>query len=125
VRERSDDAPCEGRRKRRVVECAKRAVQVASTEQPHTPTFVVERAKRAVQSASKEQPLTPTFVAPPPQFPSFVIPGSTNSWQQIIEAAGENEMMSPSDLSGNITIETSFYDGDFFISKSLVRVFYV
>lgn len=55
----------------------------------------------------------------------FVIPGSTNSWQQIIEAAGEEEMMEADDLSGNITIETSFYDGDFFIAKSLVRVFYV
>ncbi len=55
----------------------------------------------------------------------FVIPGSTNSWQQIIEAAGEDEMMSPDDLSGNITIETSFYDGKTFIAKALVRVYYV
>ncbi|GMH81918.1 hypothetical protein TrST_g5836 [Triparma strigata] len=55
----------------------------------------------------------------------FVIPGSTNSWQQIIEAAEESEMMTAEALSGNITIETSFYDGDYFIAKSLVRVFYV
>ena len=26
--------------------------------------------------------------------------------------------------SGNVTIETSFYDSDLFVSKSLVRVFY-
>ena len=54
----------------------------------------------------------------------FVIPGSTNSWQQIIQAAGEDQMMAAADLSGNVTIETSFYDGDTFVSKCLVRVFY-
>ena len=27
-------------------------------------------------------------------------------------------------LNGNVTIETSFFDGDLFVSKSLVRVFY-
>jgi retinal rod rhodopsin-sensitive cGMP 3',5'-cyclic phosphodiesterase subunit delta len=54
----------------------------------------------------------------------FVIPGSTNSWQQIIEAAGEDQMMAADALSGNLTIETSFYDGGNFIAKCLVRVFY-
>jgi retinal rod rhodopsin-sensitive cGMP 3',5'-cyclic phosphodiesterase subunit delta len=54
----------------------------------------------------------------------FVIPGSTNSWQQIIESAGEDEMMDPEEMSGNVTIETSFYDGDMFIAKCLVRIFY-
>jgi len=34
-------------------------------------------------------------------------------------------MLPAHELSGNITIETSFYDGDFFIAKSLVRIFYV
>mmetsp|Transcript_27185 Transcript_27185/g.79224 ORF Transcript_27185/g.79224 Transcript_27185/m.79224 type:complete len:195 (-) Transcript_27185:227-811(-) len=52
----------------------------------------------------------------------FVIPGSTNTWQQVIEAA-EN-MMDPTMLSGHITIETSFFNGDVFLSASLVRVFY-
>ena len=52
----------------------------------------------------------------------FVIPGSTNSWQQVIKAA--DEMMDPELLSGNITIETSFFDGASFIAKSLVRIFY-
>jgi hypothetical protein len=100
----------------------------------------------------------------------FVIPGSTNTWQQTIEAADENSMLPASMLrcvnslvrfhsillivafepvdrshnriilktltlfvaqfcvlffvSGNVTIETSFYDSDLFVSKSLVRVFY-
>ena len=52
----------------------------------------------------------------------FVIPGSTNSWQQVIKAA--DEMMDPALLSGNITIETSFFDGASFIAKSLVRIYY-
>lgn len=52
----------------------------------------------------------------------FVIPGSTNTWQQVIEAA--KEMYSAEDLSGNIKIETSFYDGDMLICKNLVKVFY-
>jgi retinal rod rhodopsin-sensitive cGMP 3',5'-cyclic phosphodiesterase subunit delta len=55
----------------------------------------------------------------------FVIPGSTNSWQQQIEAAAPDQMMSAELLSGNITIETSFYDDKLFICKNLVRIFYV
>jgi|EP00505_MAST-04D_sp_SCG-Rhode-Island_P004556 retinal rod rhodopsin-sensitive cGMP 3',5'-cyclic phosphodiesterase subunit delta len=54
----------------------------------------------------------------------FVIPGSTNSWQSTIEAAGEDAMLPAHLLNGNVTIETSFYDGDLFVSKSLVRIFY-
>mmetsp|Transcript_9344 Transcript_9344/g.13896 ORF Transcript_9344/g.13896 Transcript_9344/m.13896 type:complete len:232 (-) Transcript_9344:861-1556(-) len=54
----------------------------------------------------------------------FVIPGSTNSWQQKIQAAGKNNMMSPDALSGNVTVETSFYDGTSFLAKSSVRIFY-
>ena len=34
----------------------------------------------------------------------FVIPGSTNSWQEIIEAADESDMLPAEELSGNITI---------------------
>jgi retinal rod rhodopsin-sensitive cGMP 3',5'-cyclic phosphodiesterase subunit delta len=52
----------------------------------------------------------------------FVIPGSTNSWQQVIEAA--DAMIPAEELSGNIVIETNFYDGDNFISRSTVLVFY-
>jgi retinal rod rhodopsin-sensitive cGMP 3',5'-cyclic phosphodiesterase subunit delta len=52
----------------------------------------------------------------------FVIPGSTNSWQQVIEAA--EAMIAAEELSGNIVIETNFYDGESFISRSTVRIFY-
>ena len=55
----------------------------------------------------------------------FVIPNSTNSWQQIIEAAGEDQMMTAEQLSGEITIETTFLDGKSLIAKCLVRIFYV
>jgi len=54
----------------------------------------------------------------------FVIPGSTNTWQQTIEAADEADMLPADLISGKITIESSFFDGDLLVSKSLVRVFY-
>ena len=52
----------------------------------------------------------------------FVMPGSTNSWQQVIEAA--EEMMPAEVLNGNVVIETSFFDGDMLIAKCRVRIFY-
>ena len=52
----------------------------------------------------------------------FVMPGSTNSWQQVIEAA--DEMMPAEVLNGNVVIETSFFDGDMLIAKCRVRIFY-
>mmetsp|Transcript_36687 Transcript_36687/g.59280 ORF Transcript_36687/g.59280 Transcript_36687/m.59280 type:complete len:133 (+) Transcript_36687:124-522(+) len=55
----------------------------------------------------------------------FVIPNSTNSWQSTIDSAGEDHMLPAEVLSGHVTIETGFFDGDLLISKSLVRVFYV
>ncbi|OWF41217.1 retinal rod rhodopsin-sensitive cGMP 3',5'-cyclic phosphodiesterase subunit delta-like [Mizuhopecten yessoensis] len=55
----------------------------------------------------------------------FVIPGSTNTWQSIIEAAPENQMMPASSLNGNVMIETKFFDGDLLVSTSKVRIFYV
>ncbi len=54
----------------------------------------------------------------------FVIPGSTNSWQSTIESAGEGKMLPAELLNGNVTIETSFFDGHLFVSKSIVRLFY-
>jgi len=54
----------------------------------------------------------------------FVIPGSTNTWQQNIFAAEKSQMLPAALLSGQVTIETSFYDGDLFISKSLMRIYY-
>ncbi|XP_072560441.1 retinal rod rhodopsin-sensitive cGMP 3',5'-cyclic phosphodiesterase subunit delta isoform X1 [Paramormyrops kingsleyae] len=55
----------------------------------------------------------------------FVIPNSTNTWQSLIEAAPESQMMPANVLTGNIVIETKFYDNDLLVSTSKVRLFYV
>ncbi|EGD76308.1 cGMP-specific rod phosphodiesterase 6D delta [Salpingoeca rosetta] len=55
----------------------------------------------------------------------FVMPGSTNTWQSVIEAAPQSQMMPASALSGNVVIETKFLDGDELVSTSRVRIFYV
>jgi len=55
----------------------------------------------------------------------YVIPGSTNSWQQVIEAAPADQMLPAESLSGNLTFETAFYDGQTLMGKNLVRIFYV
>lgn len=55
----------------------------------------------------------------------FVIPSSTNTWQSLIEAAPESQMMPANVLNGNVVIETKFFDGDLLVSTSKVRVYYV
>lgn len=55
----------------------------------------------------------------------FVIPNSTNTWQQTIEAADEDEMIPAELLSGNTVIETTFFDSDSPIASQRVRVWYV
>jgi len=55
----------------------------------------------------------------------FVIPCSTNTWQSLIEAAPESQMMPARVLNGNVVIETRFFDSDKEISVSKVRLFYV
>jgi len=55
----------------------------------------------------------------------FVIPNSTNTWQSLIEAAPESQMMPAKVLNGNVIIETDFFDGDLFICNSKVRLYYV
>jgi retinal rod rhodopsin-sensitive cGMP 3',5'-cyclic phosphodiesterase subunit delta len=55
----------------------------------------------------------------------FVIPSSTNTWQSVIEAAPESQMIPASLLSGNVVIETEFYNEDLLVSRSRVRLFYV
>jgi len=52
----------------------------------------------------------------------FVMPNSTNQWQSTIEAA--SEMLPAELLSGNVTIETNFFDQQRLLAKSLVRVYY-
>ncbi|XP_059091420.1 retinal rod rhodopsin-sensitive cGMP 3',5'-cyclic phosphodiesterase subunit delta-like, partial [Tigriopus californicus] len=55
----------------------------------------------------------------------FVIPNSTNTWQSLIEAAPESQMMPARVLNGNVVIETKFFDDDLEVSTSKVRLFYV
>ena len=55
----------------------------------------------------------------------FVIPNSTNTWQSLIEAAPESQMMPARVLNGNVVIETKFFDDDEEISTSKVRLYYV
>ncbi|XP_067006791.1 retinal rod rhodopsin-sensitive cGMP 3',5'-cyclic phosphodiesterase subunit delta [Anabrus simplex] len=55
----------------------------------------------------------------------FVIPNSTNTWQSMIEAAPESQMMPANVLNGNVVIETKFFDDDLLISTSRVRLYYV
>ncbi|KAF6777867.1 hypothetical protein AHF37_02638 [Paragonimus kellicotti] len=55
----------------------------------------------------------------------FVIPGSTNTWQSLIQADTSDRMIPAKLLSGNVIIVTSFYDDDLLVSKSSVRIFYV
>jgi retinal rod rhodopsin-sensitive cGMP 3',5'-cyclic phosphodiesterase subunit delta len=52
----------------------------------------------------------------------FVIPNSVNTWSQVIESA--DEMLPVEVLSGNVVIESLFYDGDQLVNKSYVRIFY-
>lgn len=55
----------------------------------------------------------------------FVIPNSTNTWQSLIEAAPESQMMPANVLNGNVVIETNFFDDEVLVSTSKVRLFYV
>lgn len=55
----------------------------------------------------------------------FVIPDSKNTWQSQIEAAPASQMIPASILSGNVVIETSFYDNNLLVSQSSVRIYYV
>lgn len=53
----------------------------------------------------------------------FVIPNSTNTWESTIEAA--KEMLPVELLSGNIVIQTEFYDGELFLCENKLRVYYI
>jgi len=54
----------------------------------------------------------------------FVMPNTTNTWENVIEADTAN-IMPASLLSGNLMIETIFFNETSIVSKSKVRVFYV
>ena len=53
----------------------------------------------------------------------FLIPDSTNSWQQTIKSAPN--VIGAEILSGNIVIETSFYDGENVMTTNKMRVYYI
>mmetsp|Transcript_22007 Transcript_22007/g.63135 ORF Transcript_22007/g.63135 Transcript_22007/m.63135 type:complete len:168 (+) Transcript_22007:49-552(+) len=55
----------------------------------------------------------------------FVIPNSTNTWQQTIEAADADQMIPAELLSGNTLIDTTFFDGDVPIASQRIRIWYV
>merc|ERR1719277_2545547 len=55
----------------------------------------------------------------------FVIPNSTNTWQQTIEAATEEEMIPAELLNGNTVLDTCFFDGDQHIGSQRIRLWYV
>ena len=54
----------------------------------------------------------------------FVMPGSTNNWEQIIDAADKEEMIPADVLSGNMIIQTYFYSGDNLIHTTKMTVIY-
>ena len=55
----------------------------------------------------------------------YVIAGSTNTWQQVIEAAPKEQMMPAAVLSGKVIFETVFFDGSNEVHRSRVRIHYV
>lgn len=53
------------------------------------------------------------------------MPESTNTWQSVMEAAPESQMMPASVLNGNVIVETKYFDGDLLISTSRMKLYYV
>lgn len=56
-------------------------------------------------------------------FFGFVIPNSTNNWEQIIEA--KEEMIPYYILSGNLRVETLFLTNGEIISRNNVTIYYI
>jgi retinal rod rhodopsin-sensitive cGMP 3',5'-cyclic phosphodiesterase subunit delta len=55
---------------------------------------------------------------------NFVIPNTTNTYENTIDAAEQSEMIPAEVLSGNLVIATYFFDGDDLITKSNARIYY-
>lgn len=55
----------------------------------------------------------------------FVIPGSTNNWEQIVEAKSPEEMLSAEVLSGNLEVETLFLSKGEMIVRNSCILYYV
>lgn len=60
-----------------------------------------------------------------PFYFGFVIPNSTNTWQNVIEAAPSSQMIPAKVLSGHMVIQTNFYDGEKILTESKVRIYYI
>jgi len=54
----------------------------------------------------------------------FVIPNSTNNWEQYINSKGPEEMLPYNILSGNLNVETIFYSGDTVLIKNRIKIYY-
>jgi retinal rod rhodopsin-sensitive cGMP 3',5'-cyclic phosphodiesterase subunit delta len=54
----------------------------------------------------------------------YVIAGSTNTWEQII-VSDQGSMLDAVNLSGNLIIVNSFFDGDVVVARCNVRIFYI
>ena len=55
----------------------------------------------------------------------FVIPNSTNNWEQVIEAKPKEEMIPYHYLSGNLVVETIFITSNTVIFKNRILIYYV
>jgi retinal rod rhodopsin-sensitive cGMP 3',5'-cyclic phosphodiesterase subunit delta len=55
----------------------------------------------------------------------FVIPGSTNTWEQTFIGADEGRIQDSDILSGNLEILTTFCDGTRLIKRLSLIVYYV
>jgi len=54
----------------------------------------------------------------------FVIPNSTNNWEQYINSKGPEEMIPYNLLSGKLVVETIFYSGDTILIKNRLKIYY-
>ena len=54
----------------------------------------------------------------------FVIPNSTNTWDQTIIAAPPDKMLPINVINGNAIMETIFYDGDNIIYRGTIKIIY-
>ena len=54
----------------------------------------------------------------------FVMPGSTNNWEQTIDAAEKEDMIPADVLSGNMVVETFFYSKEDIIHRTRMTVIY-
>lgn len=54
----------------------------------------------------------------------YVIPGSSNTWTSVINMSPAGPIP-PHEVSGKLTVETTFYDDKLFLGSSLLVVDYV